>query len=1699
MARPLSALRSAVRSVAGLVYKAAGGTTPPSAGEAAFARMAGASYGVGSSAPGGWGGDRAEYVRQYAGWVGVCVRKLAQHTGTVPVAVRVAKRAERVIDGKDYTAKLKSFDADRSQEPPGRRKWVPQITRKGMSGPVNKAEELEYLDDDHPLQRLLNDPNRPDVGASLWLTFSLYYHLCGDAYLWKVRDEAGQVVELWVLPTHWVTPRSQGDRLVDWYDVQGGGGISAKLAADDVIRFYDPSPLHPLAAYSKLGAAAACIDVYNMLQIAEYSALQNGAHLGATIELDPSGYPDGPSLQQFLTKFTTFFGGVFSANRPHVLPPGAKLNRPDAQGILHNTETLDTYRTFVMAHMDCDESMMGFSNEGTYATAVVNRLRLRFDVVKPVQDRLAAVLTERLAAEFGDEFALTYPDTGGMTDPAERRANWQAGLQHPAGPAATVNEVRTELLELEPSDDPEADKLHWNPAFVPPDDGGGDLGGLFGGGDGSGVPTPDTPEPDGDGASDAGPGPPDAYADHPARKQVVDAVVGSFGLAAEKAVPSPHDKPNKSGVFTDSAGRKYRLLNGDRVPVGDASDEVAVLSDKARAAAGDALPKARKLAAGAAARPDAKAPAALANAPAWAAAATKPHAAKVAAKLGIPEDEAHELLTRMTAKLAGEIRRTGAAGGSVTGPGGVKVRLDRKPKDTAATPPASAPRPDSDALLMQSMLRAGKDEDGERLSSELRAEYTDRVRAAGLDVPAASPAKQPATPAAGSPPAPAWATPAPPPDRVTARPKSKAGRKELADAIKGRFAEVKRRLAAETGVKRGEHAPLTDDQKGYEAAILHGLHAVRNGYHLDEVGPDGTARPLDDARYAAAYRATLAALDRYNRTAGVKGIADPFDGWCDRHTLRVKDVAGVCKAFGLERVWVAKAVGTPKAGFTGQLRDSRGRMYYFVNGKRVSRANYEGAGHTHRDDVATRTASQRAILAALKHPERLTAAQLEALAGHLNNLPKSQLMRLRANFRVGGAAAGKDVEVGRLVAHVRGGATAPDAKPAPDSVPPPVSQGAEPNAGAKPTSSDPLDLTPETVGPTWEKFRDEIVSHDPKMSPAQAGSIAAARILNQVSQRASEYIAEIDARVRAGKDITDAEDAKYIAAGEMRKPLARELEKLSGYRPYPQIDEHPLAQRPFDAEPLGDTAAANRDAADGHRQRAAEVAASRATAAQAAADKQRAADGRERAANAERKRQNAAGEWFQQQQAMVGIGRNESLESISRRKRGAVEAAHAAGKPIPDAVKAEYPEETAFTGTAANGVEYVNGVPQKRAGEVTPAPAPPLSSLPPAEFGELVQSTADGHHTGFGSDKVFIHHVYDEMKKQDPSLTREQFDRQLLAAHRARAVVLSRADLVEVMHRDDVRDSWVESAGGVGGDNFNFVQAARRDRTPTRGPNRDESAEAEFARRSQERHAEQQAERATANADRLHGDILRRADKLPHLTPADRAALSARVRAAIAAAGADEIAAADGAMAELARVKTPPVGPPAETPTSPPPATTPAAPTPGAGGAGMDKPPEPPVTGGGSGRDPAEKHHEFLDRLNAEGAYTGTGRDTREELIRDHLRAIQRPGGDREATEQRENALFRAMELNAKRRDPALMKTILTAVEELPAAVFVGGGIGRPASGEAVYTYLYNGDDSLLKGQLTPEGVAAVREVAARHGLGISPAARREKAGNQAS
>lgn len=181
----------------------------------------------------------------------------------------------------------------------------------------------------HPLQRLLRRPN-PIMGAAEMAAYTVtYLAVGGNAYWHKVRNKAGQVIELWPYHAAQITPLPGGEAWVRGYEYDPNGtGQAIPVPREDILHFKwpTPDPEKPWLALPPLKPVSRETDSDNELTRYLYALLKNDA-MPRTALVVPAGVTlDDAQYNRLQAQWNQRFGG---ANRggTAIVEGGADIKR----------------------------------------------------------------------------------------------------------------------------------------------------------------------------------------------------------------------------------------------------------------------------------------------------------------------------------------------------------------------------------------------------------------------------------------------------------------------------------------------------------------------------------------------------------------------------------------------------------------------------------------------------------------------------------------------------------------------------------------------------------------------------------------------------------------------------------------------------------------------------------------------------------------------------------------------------------------------------------------------------------------------------------------------------------------------------------------------------------------------------------------------------------------------------------------------------------------------------------------------------------------------------------------------------------------------------------------------------------------------------------------------------------------------------
>ena len=159
---------------------------------------------------------------------------------------------------------------------------------------------------DHPLRRLLANPNPLMSEFELFELLSVHLDLAGNGIWEKVRDRSGRVVELWPVRPDRIR-MVRGRHSIDYrYAIDGG----AKTVPIEVVHFKLPNPVDPLVGSPPMRAALRATALDNEATNFVQALLQNHAIPGLVVKLkELETVLDEATTERLKSKWKQSFGG----------------------------------------------------------------------------------------------------------------------------------------------------------------------------------------------------------------------------------------------------------------------------------------------------------------------------------------------------------------------------------------------------------------------------------------------------------------------------------------------------------------------------------------------------------------------------------------------------------------------------------------------------------------------------------------------------------------------------------------------------------------------------------------------------------------------------------------------------------------------------------------------------------------------------------------------------------------------------------------------------------------------------------------------------------------------------------------------------------------------------------------------------------------------------------------------------------------------------------------------------------------------------------------------------------------------------------------------------------------------------------------------------------------------------------------------
>lgn len=304
-----------------------------------------------------------------------------------------------------------------------------QITSKnGDSKEVLNHEALDLMTKINPFQ------TRTEFLKTAWINKKI----TGEAFWLKVRNDRGQVVELWNLRPDLMTVVSDPKLYVKQYELQKEGGGKEIFDPSDIIHFKDPDPLNPFRGMSPLIASKSRIETEESATNYQRDFFKNNARPDALLVTEQQ--LDTDQRTQMVSAWEERHQGVDNEAKIGILEGGMKYQQVSiSQREMDYIESMKFTRDDILVALGVPKSVVT-SDDISYANAETGLRMFLAETVMPEMSQLVEVLNAfLLVPDFGEQYFFTYDDPT-PSDRESRRSDSTAAF----GKWMTVNEIRAE-------------------------------------------------------------------------------------------------------------------------------------------------------------------------------------------------------------------------------------------------------------------------------------------------------------------------------------------------------------------------------------------------------------------------------------------------------------------------------------------------------------------------------------------------------------------------------------------------------------------------------------------------------------------------------------------------------------------------------------------------------------------------------------------------------------------------------------------------------------------------------------------------------------------------------------------------------------------------------------------------------------------------------------------------------------------------------------------------------------------------------------------------------------------------------------------------------------------------------------------------------------------------------------------------------
>jgi HK97 family phage portal protein len=304
---------------------------------------------------------------------------------------------------------------------------------------INSAGDTKEIFS-HPALDLLYKPNPFQTKTEFDEIRVINLKCTGDAFIFKVRNAGGKVVELWNLRPDFVTIITDPVDFIKGYEFAKSDGSRQRLAANDVIHIKYPNPLNQYLGMSPLHAAQKRVQTEEFATEWQRDFFLNNARPDALIK-NPQTTLTPDQKEDIREGWNKLYKGPGNSSKVAILEGGLdyqliSLNQKEMDFI----ESMKFTRDDILVAFAVPKPIVAITDDVNRANAETAMYIFLSETIKPEVHRIVENLNEQLIYdEYGEEFYLDFDDP----TPANRDMQLREYSQGIASNYLLINEVRS--------------------------------------------------------------------------------------------------------------------------------------------------------------------------------------------------------------------------------------------------------------------------------------------------------------------------------------------------------------------------------------------------------------------------------------------------------------------------------------------------------------------------------------------------------------------------------------------------------------------------------------------------------------------------------------------------------------------------------------------------------------------------------------------------------------------------------------------------------------------------------------------------------------------------------------------------------------------------------------------------------------------------------------------------------------------------------------------------------------------------------------------------------------------------------------------------------------------------------------------------------------------------------------------------------